>query len=311
MDEVLVAAQGVKKVFRTGDIAVEALRGIDLEIGSGEFMAIVGPSGSGKTTLLNLIGALDVPTSGHIAVFGRELGPLSRSERAELRLRSLGFVFQAYNLVPVLTARENVEFVLELQGMDPKKRRARAEETLAELGLGELADRRPSQMSGGQQQRVAVARAVASRPGLVLADEPTANLDSDNAQALLQMMRRLRDEMGMTFVFSTHDPLVVSYASRVVTLRDGEVLSDERKVHAADAGGSLGGAARVWHQLVVECGREPLLGAGYRAEVDCAFVARTRRAVAVPQALERRCAGEGAAGAARPSCDGSACALGL
>ena len=229
MDKVLVAAQGVKKVFRTGDIAVEALRGIDLEIGSGEFMAIVGPSGSGKTTLLNLIGALDVPTSGRIALFDRELGQLSRSERAELRLRSLGFVFQAYNLVPVLTARENVEFVLELQGMDPKKRRARAEETLTELGLGELADRRPSQMSGGQQQRVAVARAVASRPGLVLADEPTANLDSDNAQALLQMMRRLRDEMGMTFVFSTHDPLVISYASRVVTLRDGEVLSDERK----------------------------------------------------------------------------------
>ena len=226
---VLVAAQGVKKVFRTGDIAVEALRGIDLEIGSGEFMAIVGPSGSGKTTLLNLIGALDVPTDGRIVLFDRDLGPLSRSERAELRLRSLGFVFQAYNLVPVLTARENVEFVLELQGMDPKKRRARAEETLAELGLGELADRRPSQMSGGQQQRVAVARAVASRPGLVLADEPTANLDSDNAQALLQMMRRLRDEMGMTFVFSTHDPLVISYASRVVTLRDGEVLSDERK----------------------------------------------------------------------------------
>ena len=229
MDKVLVTAQGVKKVFRTGDIAVEALRGIDLKIGSGEFMAIVGPSGSGKTTLLNLIGALDVPTDGRIVLFDRDLGKLSRSERAELRLRSLGFVFQAYNLVPVLTARENVEFVLELQGMDPKKRRARAEETLAELGLGELSNRRPSQMSGGQQQRVAVARAVASRPGLVLADEPTANLDSDNAQALLQMMRRLRDQMGMTFVFSTHDPLVVSHASRVVTLRDGEVLSDERK----------------------------------------------------------------------------------
>ena len=206
MDKELVAAQDVKKVFRTGDIAVEALRGIDLEIGSGEFMAIVGPSGSGKTTLLNLIGALDVPTDGRIVLFDRDLGKLSRSERAELRLRSLGFVFQAYNLVPVLTARENVEFVLELQGMEPKKRRARAEETLTELGLGELADRRPSQMSGGQQQRVAVARAVASRPGLVLADEPTANLDSDNAQALLEMMRRLRDEMGMTFVFSTHDP---------------------------------------------------------------------------------------------------------
>ena len=229
MAEVLVAAQGVTKVFRTGDIAVEALRGVDLEIGAGEFMAIVGPSGSGKTTLLNLIGALDVPTGGRIEIFGRDLGPLSRPQRAELRLESLGFVFQAYNLVPVLTARENVEFVLELQGMAGSERRRRAEETLDELSLAELADRRPGEMSGGQQQRVAVARAVASRPSLVLADEPTANLDSDNAQALLQMMRRLRDESGMTFVFSTHDPLVVSYASRVVTLRDGQVLNDEAK----------------------------------------------------------------------------------
>jgi len=229
MAEVLVAAQGVTKVFRTGDIAVEALRGVDLEIGAGEFMAIVGPSGSGKTTLLNLIGALDVPTGGRIEIFGRDLGPLSRPQRAELRLESLGFVFQAYNLVPVLTARENVEFVLELQGMAGSERRRRAEETLDELSLAELADRRPGEMSGGQQQRVAVARAVASRPSLVLADEPTANLDSDNAQSLLQMMRRLRDESEMTFVFSTHDPLVVSYASRVVILRDGKVLSDERK----------------------------------------------------------------------------------
>ena len=229
MTEVLVAAQGVTKVVRTGDIAVEALRGVDLEIGAGEFMAIVGPSGSGKTTLLNLIGALDVPTGGRIEIFGRDLGPLSRPQRAELRLESLGFVFQAYNLVPVLTARENVEFVLELQGMAGSERRRRAEETLDELSLAELADRRPGEMSGGQQQRVAVARAVASRPSLVLADEPTANLDSDNAQSLLQMMRRLRDESEMTFVFSTHDPLVVSYASRVVILRDGKVLSDERK----------------------------------------------------------------------------------
>ena len=229
MAGILIAADGVEKIFRTGEIEVAALRGVDLEIGAGEFMAIVGPSGSGKTTLLNLIGALDVPTNGRIEVFGRDLGQLSRQQRAELRLMSLGFVFQAYNLVPVLTARENVEFVLELQGMAGDERRVRAAETLAELGLAELADRRPNEMSGGQQQRVAVARAVASRPSLVLADEPTANLDSDNAQALLQMMRRLRDESGMTFVFSTHDPLVVSYASRVVTLHDGQVLSDEAK----------------------------------------------------------------------------------
>ena len=229
MAEVLIAANGVEKIFRTGAIEVAALRWVDLAIGAGEFMAIVGPSGSGKTTLLNLIGALDVPTGGRIEVFGRDQAELRRQARAELRLQSLGFVFQAYNLVPVLSARENVEFVLELQGMAAAERKVRAEQTLAELGLAELADRRPNEMSGGQQQRVAVARAVASRPSLVLADEPTANLDSDNAQALLQMMRRLRDESGMTFVFSTHDPLVVSYASRVVTLRDGQVLSDEAK----------------------------------------------------------------------------------
>ena len=213
--------------FRTGEIVVQALRGVDLEVDPGEFIAIVGPSGSGKTTLLNLMGALDVPTGGRIEIFGRDLGRLNRRERAEIRLRSLGFVFQAYNLVPVLTARENVEFVLELQGVAAARRRTQAEQTLGELGLGELAERRPSEMSGGQQQRVAVARAVAARPSLVLADEPTANLDSENAQALLQMMRRLRDEGEMTFVFSTHDPLVVPYASRVVTLRDGQVLSDE------------------------------------------------------------------------------------
>ena len=229
MAEVLIAANGVEKIFLTGAMEVAALCWVDRAIGAGEFMAIVGPSGSGKTTLLNLIGALDVPTGGRIEVFGRDLGELSRQARAELRLQSLGFVFQAYNLVPVLSARENVEFVLELQGMAAAERKVRAEQTLAELGLAELADRRPNEMSGGQQQRVAVARAVASRPSLVLADEPTANLDSDNAQALLQMMRRLRDESGMTFVFSTHDPLVVSYASRVVTLRDGQVLSDEAK----------------------------------------------------------------------------------
>ena len=226
----LVATEDLAMEFRTGEIVVQALRGVDLEVDPGEFISIVGPSGSGKTTLLNLMGALDVPTGGRIEIFGRDLGQLNRKERAEIRLRSLGFVFQAYNLVPVLTARENVEFVLELQGVAAARRRVQAEQTLDELGLGELAERRPSEMSGGQQQRVAVARAVAARPSLVLADEPTANLDSENAQALLQMMRRLRDEGGMTFVFSTHDPLVVSYASRVVTLRDGQVLRDERAV---------------------------------------------------------------------------------
>ncbi len=228
MDEVLVSVQDARKDFHTGKVTVHALRGLDLEVRKGDFLAIVGPSGSGKTTLLNLVGALDVATDGVVNVFGQDLGRLSKRRRAQLRLDSLGFVFQAYNLVPVLTAVENVEFVLELQGVG-RERRDRALSVLDELSLGELADRRPNELSGGQQQRVAVARAVAARPRLVLADEPTANLDSENSEALLRMMRGLRDEHDMTFVFSTHDPLVVSYASRVVTLRDGVVVSDERK----------------------------------------------------------------------------------
>ncbi|UCF78040.1 MAG: ABC transporter ATP-binding protein [Candidatus Eiseniibacteriota bacterium] len=228
MENALVDVRNVTKDFYVGKIVVHALRGLDLAVHEGDFLSIVGPSGSGKTTLLNLMGALDVATGGDVRVFGRQLSTLSRRKRAELRLKMLGFVFQAYNLVPVLTARENVEFVLELQGVG-SERRDRATSILEELSLGELVDRKPSEMSGGQQQRVAVARAVASRPRLVLADEPTANLDSKNAEMLLQMMRQLRDEQGMTFVFSTHDPLVVSYASRVVTLRDGTVVSDESK----------------------------------------------------------------------------------
>ncbi len=228
MSTVLVEASSVRKDFYTGKVVVQALRGIDLRINEGDFMALVGPSGSGKTTLLNLVGALDVATSGEVKVFGQDLSSLSRKQRAELRLGSIGFVFQAYNLVPVLTARENVEFVLELQGVG-SERHQRATDILAELSLAELADRRPHELSGGQQQRVAVARAVVSRPKLVLADEPTANLDSENAEVLLKMMRQLRDTLGMTFVFSTHDPLVVSYASRVVTLRDGKVVGDEMR----------------------------------------------------------------------------------
>ncbi len=228
MQDVLVGASGVTKDFHVGKITVNALRGLDLEIHKGDFLAIVGPSGSGKTTLLNLIGALDTATGGKVEVFGQDLSGMNRRERAELRLRSLGFVFQAYNLIPVLTALENVEFVLELRGEDGG-RRATAMSVLEDLGLGELSDRRPNEMSGGQQQRVAVARAVAAKPRLVLADEPTANLDSENGELLLKMMRQLRDEHEMTFVFSTHDPLVVSYASRVVTLHDGKIVSDVRK----------------------------------------------------------------------------------
>lgn len=228
MGEPILLARGLTKVFRTGRQEVRALRGVDLEVREGEFMALVGPSGSGKTTLLNLVGALDVPTSGELTVLGHVVAALSKRERADLRLRSIGFVFQAYNLVPVLTARENVEFVLELQGLGAE-RRERARAVLQELGLADLADRRPSELSGGQQQRVAVARAVAARPALVLADEPTANLDGENAEILMHMMRDLRDRHGMTFVFSTHDPRVVAHAVRVVTLVDGRVARDESR----------------------------------------------------------------------------------
>jgi putative ABC transport system ATP-binding protein len=224
----IVMARGVTKVFALGKQEVWALRGVDLEVREGEFLALVGPSGSGKTTLLNLVGALDVPTAGELTVLGQSVASLSKHARARLRLMSLGFVFQAYNLVPVLTALENVEFVLELQGVT-SGRRARAVETLTELGLGDLADRRISELSGGQQQRVAVARAVAARPKLVLADEPTANLDGVNAETLMHLMRDLRDRHGMTFIFSTHDPRVVAHAVRVVTLVDGRVASDEEK----------------------------------------------------------------------------------
>jgi putative ABC transport system ATP-binding protein len=228
MTEPVLSARGVTKVYRQGKLDVPALRGVDLEVREGEFLALVGPSGSGKTTLLNLVGALDVPTAGDLTVLGKRVASLTRGERAELRLRSLGFVFQAYNLVPVLTALENVEFVLELQGLGPE-RRARAMEILAELGLADLAHRRPAELSGGQQQRVAVARAVAARPRLVLADEPTANLDGENAEVLMHLMRDLRDRLGMTFLFSTHDPRVVAHAVRVVTLVDGRVARDEAK----------------------------------------------------------------------------------
>jgi putative ABC transport system ATP-binding protein len=226
--ETLVTAKDVSKTYKAGKLEARALAGVSLSVAQGEFLAIVGPSGSGKTTLLNLIGALDGATSGELFVLGQNVGALSRQARADLRLRSLGFVFQAYNLVPVLTARENVEFVLELQGVGGA-RRARAKEVLAELGLSDLEDRRPVEMSGGQQQRVAVARAVASRPRLVLADEPTANLDGENAETLLHMMRRLRRQHGMTFIFSTHDARVVAHADRVVTLNDGRVDSDVRR----------------------------------------------------------------------------------
>jgi putative ABC transport system ATP-binding protein len=220
MNELLVKTRGLKKNFVTGKLEVPALRGIDFDLYAGEFVALVGPSGSGKSTLLNLIGALDSPTSGELVVMGQEISKLSREEKAELRLKNLGFVFQAYNLVPVLTALENVEFVLELQGIGAERRKI-ALEVLKELGLEDLAHRRPVELSGGQQQRVAVARAVVSKPRLVLADEPTANLDGTNAETLMTLMQNLRERHGMTFLFSTHDSRVMNHAKRLVTLTDG------------------------------------------------------------------------------------------
>ncbi len=226
-NKILVSAKGLGKTFHNGRFEVPALRGVDLEVRQGEFTALVGPSGSGKSTLLNLLGALDKPTSGELTVLGQPVADLSREERAKLRLGGLGFVFQAYNLVPVLTAVENVEFVLELQGAG-EGLRERALAVLDELGLADLADRRPSEMSGGQQQRVAVARAVVSLPKLVLADEPTANLDGPNAESLVALMKGLRDRHGMTFLFATHDPRVIHHAERVVTLTDGVISGDTR-----------------------------------------------------------------------------------
>jgi putative ABC transport system ATP-binding protein len=217
------------KTYAVRGVETLALRGVSLAIEAGEFTVLAGPSGSGKTTLLNLFGALDAPSAGRVRVDGQELAALSRAELASLRLAKLGFVFQAFNLIPVLTARENVEFVMELQGVKLTERRARALAILAEVGIAELADKRPLEMSGGQQQRVAVARAIVSRPRLVLADEPTANLDSDTAERLIELMERLNHQHGVTFLFSTHDPLVIAKAHRVVRLRDGRIVADERQ----------------------------------------------------------------------------------
>ncbi len=221
--------RGLGKIYAARGVETVALADVDLSIDEGEFSALAGPSGSGKTTLLNMLGALDEPTSGEVWLEGQRLADLDSGQLAELRLRKLGFVFQAYNLIPVLSARENVEFVMELQGEPADERRKRAEEVLEEVELGGLFDKRPLEMSGGQQQRVAVARAIASRPRIVLADEPTANLDSKTAGNLLDLMERLNRDRGVTFLFSTHDSLVMDKARRIVYLHDGRISEDVRK----------------------------------------------------------------------------------
>lgn len=225
----IVSVRGLSRTYTRGEHKVHALRGVDLDIEAGEFTALMGPSGSGKTTLLNLIGGLDAPTAGSVVVDGTDLAQLSAGERSDLRRERLGFVFQAYNLIPVLSAAENAEFVLALRGLSASERRARANAVLAQVGLAGMEDRRPGQLSGGQQQRVAVARALAGNPAVILADEPTANLDSTTGHELIDLMRELNERDGATFIFATHDPKVLDAARRVIRLVDGEIDEDKRK----------------------------------------------------------------------------------
>jgi putative ABC transport system ATP-binding protein len=224
----LIELKHLDKIYNTTSVPVHAVKDVTLQIAKQEFTAIVGPSGSGKTTLLNLVGGLDQPTKGSVIVDGTDIATLSSGKLIDYRLHHIGFVFQAYNLIPVFTAKENVEFIMLLQGIPKQERDQRANELLAAVGLQDRMDRRPSQLSGGQQQRVAVARALASRPNFVLADEPTANLDSASAEALLDLMEALNAKYEMTFIFSTHDAKVIKRARRVITLEDGRVKSDQQ-----------------------------------------------------------------------------------
>ncbi len=222
----VVKIENVTRKYQIGKIETQALRGVSLSIGSGEFTALVGPSGSGKTTLLQMIGCLDQPTTGHVFINGKEVTSLNRNQRADMRRGTIGFIFQFFALIPTLTAYENVEMPLLLNGHSPKDRRDRVMELLKAVDLEDRANNRPDQLSGGQQQRVAVARALASKPTLILADEPTANLDTANGKQVMEIMARLNQETGVTFVFATHDPRVIGYAKRIVTLHDGVIEKD-------------------------------------------------------------------------------------
>jgi putative ABC transport system ATP-binding protein len=225
----VIETNNLIKVYQQGDIEVKALNDVSINFQQGEFTAIVGPSGSGKTTFLNSIGGLDTPTSGKVVINNTDITNLKSNELIDFRLRNIGFVFQAYNLIPVLTAKENVEFIMLMQGDSANARKSRAEELLNAVGLSDQINRRPGQLSGGQQQRVAVARALASKPKFVLADEPTANLDSTSTSNLLDIMYRLNKEENMTFIFSTHDQRVIDRAKRIITLEDGKILSDKKQ----------------------------------------------------------------------------------
>lgn len=224
----IIRTENLSRYYKQGPVQVHALQDVNLTIEKGDFAVLAGPSGSGKTTLLNMIGALDKPSAGKVWLDDHEITNLSRRQTSHLRRDRIGFVFQFYNLIPVLTAYENAEFVLLLQGVDHASRKKKVMDLLTKVGLEGLEKRRPHELSGGQQQRVAIARALASDPAVILADEPTANLDSHTEEGLMDLMEDLNAEMGMTFLFSSHDPNVIKMAKRLIVLRDGEILSDER-----------------------------------------------------------------------------------
>jgi putative ABC transport system ATP-binding protein len=229
IEMIIVECTEVTKTYHQGQIDIHALQDVSFSIEKGEFLAIAGPSGSGKTTLLNLVGGLDLADSGRIVVDGNAFDDMSQSQLAKLRLHKVGFVFQAYNLIPVLSAAENVEFVMLLQGVPAGDRREKAIAILKDVGLDGKYDRRPAELSGGQQQRVAVARAIVSNPSIVLADEPTANLDSKTGDGLLRMMKKMNEDKNVTFIFSTHDKMVMDYARRILLIRDGRLADDRVK----------------------------------------------------------------------------------
>lgn len=223
----IIKTSQLSKIYKNNDLEVRAVQQVDLSIQEGEFTAIVGPSGSGKTTLLNMIGGLDSISEGLVEIGGKDISSLNENDMIDFRLKNIGFVFQAYNLIPVLTAQENVEFIMLLQGIPEKQRKKRSKELLMEVGLAEKLNSRPNQLSGGQQQRVAVARALASKPRFILADEPTANLDSSSTSTLLDMMAEMNENENITFLFSTHDQRVIDKAKRIITIEDGKIISDE------------------------------------------------------------------------------------
>jgi putative ABC transport system ATP-binding protein len=235
----VVKVENVTRIYKIGKVETQALRGVDLSIESGEFTALVGPSGSGKTTLLQLIGCLDQPTGGRVLINGKDVSRLNRSQRADMRRGTIGFIFQFFALIPTLSAYENIEMPLLLNGHNASQRRERVTQLLEAVELSDRAHHRPDQLSGGQQQRVAIARALASNPTLILADEPTANLDTANGKQVMEIMTRLNQETGVTFVFATHDPRVIQYARRVVTLRDGLIVEDARPEAAAQPSPAL------------------------------------------------------------------------